>query len=160
MNERDLNAIPDSLGLPTWLSGKELACQCRRCGFSHWVGKTPSWIRKWQPTLVFLPGKFQGQRSLVGYSLRGCKELDMIERLNTHPPLFSSQGPDLHLLLIPVFTFIIKLRRQPWTSLPWANLFSAHNQPSCSCQSHRSVTYMYTCCYHDENICYRLKQVG
>ena len=28
-----------------------------------WVRKIP-WRRKWQPTLVFLPGKFQRQRSL------------------------------------------------------------------------------------------------
>ena len=28
-----------------------------------------SWSRKWQPTPVFLPGKFHGQRSLAGYSL-------------------------------------------------------------------------------------------
>ena len=33
--------------------------------------------KKWQPTLVFLPGKFHGQRSLVGYSPWGFKELDM-----------------------------------------------------------------------------------
>ena len=26
------------------------------------------WRRKWQPTPVFLPGEFHGQRSLVGYS--------------------------------------------------------------------------------------------
>ena len=26
------------------------------------------WIRKWQPTPVFLPGKFHGQKSLMGYS--------------------------------------------------------------------------------------------
>ena len=26
------------------------------------------WRRKWQPTPVFLPGKFYGQRSLAGYS--------------------------------------------------------------------------------------------
>ena len=25
------------------------------------------WSRKWHPTPVFLPGKFHGQRSLVGY---------------------------------------------------------------------------------------------
>ena len=53
-----------------WLSGKESTCQCRRLkrsGFNHWVGKIP-WSRKWQPTLVFLPGKSHGQRSLVGYS--------------------------------------------------------------------------------------------
>ena len=29
------------------------------------------------PTPVFLRGKFHGQRSLVGYSLWGCKESDM-----------------------------------------------------------------------------------
>ena len=27
------------------------------------------WRRKCQPTPIFLPGKFHGQRSLVGYSL-------------------------------------------------------------------------------------------
>ena len=31
------------------------------------------------PTLVFLPGKFHGQRSLAGYSLKGHKESDMTE---------------------------------------------------------------------------------
>ena len=38
------------------------------------------WRRKWQPTPVFLPGKSHGQRSLVGYSPRGRKELDITER--------------------------------------------------------------------------------
>ena len=38
----------------------------KRGGFDPWVGKIP-WSRKWQPTLVFLPGKFHGQRDLVGY---------------------------------------------------------------------------------------------
>ena len=45
-----------------------------------WVGKIP-WRRKWQPTPVFLPGKSHGQRSLVGCSPRGHKELDTTERL-------------------------------------------------------------------------------
>ena len=44
--------------------------------------------RKWQPTPVFLPGKFRGQRNLAGYSPLGCKELDMTEhgcvRSHTH----------------------------------------------------------------------------
>ena len=35
--------------------------------------------RKLQPISVFLPGKFHGQRSLVGYSPWGCKESDMTE---------------------------------------------------------------------------------
>ena len=34
--------------------------------------------RAWQPS-VFLPGEFHGQRSLVGYSLQSCKELDTAE---------------------------------------------------------------------------------
>ena len=36
---------------------------------------------EWLPTLVFLPGKFHGQRSLVGYSPWSHKELDTTERL-------------------------------------------------------------------------------
>ena len=40
------------------------------------VWKIP-WRRKWQPTPVFLPENPQGQRSLVGYSPGGCKQLDM-----------------------------------------------------------------------------------
>ena len=32
-----------------------------------------------QHTPVFLPGKSQGQRSLVGYSTWGCKESDVTE---------------------------------------------------------------------------------
>ena len=39
------------------------------------------WSRKWQPTSVFLSGKFRGQRRLVGYSPCGHKELDTTERL-------------------------------------------------------------------------------
>ena len=34
-----------------------------------------------QPTPVFLPGEFHGQRSLAGYSPWGHKELDMTEQL-------------------------------------------------------------------------------
>ena len=62
-------------GAPKWLSSKEHACQCRRHGFSCWVRNIP-WRRKWQPTLVFLPGKSCGQRSLMSYSPWGCKESD------------------------------------------------------------------------------------
>ena len=37
------------------------------------------WRRKWQPTLVFLPGESHGQRSLVGCSLWGRTESDTTE---------------------------------------------------------------------------------
>ena len=64
--------------LPRWYSGNESTCQCRRCQFDPWVGKIP-WRRKWQPTPVFLPGKFYGHRRLMGYSPWGGKELKMTE---------------------------------------------------------------------------------
>ena len=73
-------------GLPRWLSGKEPTCQCRtskRCGFDPWVGKI-SWSRKKQPNPVFLPGKFHGQRSLVGPNPWDCKESDTTKQLSTH----------------------------------------------------------------------------
>ena len=52
--------------------------QCGRTEFNPWVRKIP-WIRKWQPTPVYLPGECHGLRSLVGYSPWGCKELDTTE---------------------------------------------------------------------------------
>ena len=69
-----------------WCSGKESACPCRRCkrlGFDPWVRKIP-WRRKWQPISAFLPEKSHGHRSLVGYSPKGYKELNMTEHTNTH----------------------------------------------------------------------------
>ena len=42
------------------------------------VWKLP-WRREWQPTQVFLPGEFCGQRSLAGYSPWGHKELHTTE---------------------------------------------------------------------------------
>ena len=79
------------MGFPGGTSGKESVCQGRRCkrhSFDPWVGKI--WSRKWQPTLVFLPGKFHGQRSLAGYSPWSYRELNMTEQThkiyikNTH----------------------------------------------------------------------------
>ena len=72
-------------GLPTWLSGKETACQCRRLKFDPRVGKIP-WRRKWQPTPVFSPGKSHGQRNLIGYSSCGCKRVrrDLVTKQQQH----------------------------------------------------------------------------
>ena len=61
-------------GLPTWLSGKEPACQCRRLELDTWVRKILC-RRKWQPTPVLLPGKSHGQRNLAGYSPWGSKRV-------------------------------------------------------------------------------------
>ena len=49
-------------------------------GFDPRVGKMP-WRREWQCTPVFLPGKFHGQRSLIGHSPWNHKELHMTEQL-------------------------------------------------------------------------------
>ena len=60
----------NELSFPGGASGKELACQCRRCKrprFDPWAGKIPC-RKKEQPTPVFLLGKSHGQRSLEGYS--------------------------------------------------------------------------------------------
>ena len=54
-------------GFPGGAVGKSLPANAGDLGFDPWVGKIP-WSRKWKPTPVFLPGKFHGQRSLVGYS--------------------------------------------------------------------------------------------
>ena len=55
--------------------------QCRRSRFNPWFGKI-LWRRQWQPTLVLLPEKSHGRRSLVGCSPWGHKELAMTERLH------------------------------------------------------------------------------
>ena len=74
--------LPYPLGFPGGSDGKESASSAGGPVFDPWVRVIP-WRRTWQPTPVFLPGKSHGQRSLVGYSPWGRKELDMTERL-TH----------------------------------------------------------------------------
>ena len=89
-----------SRAFPGGASGKESTCQCRRCKrhrFDPWVGKIP-WRRKRQPTPVLLTGKFRGQRSLIGYSPWGCKELDMTEQLH----FLSSKKVCFVLLVFPL----------------------------------------------------------
>ena len=77
-------AIP--MGFPGWLRGKRKpSCQyrrCRRCWFHPWV-RTISWMRKWQPIPVFLPGESHGQRNMADYSPQGRTESDMTENAHT-----------------------------------------------------------------------------
>ena len=65
-----LSSCVESQGLPWWLSGKESACQRRRCGLRPWVGKI-LWRRKWQPTPGFLPGKSHGTEQPARLQSRG-----------------------------------------------------------------------------------------
>ena len=71
----DMSNCDKPVALPWWLGGKELAFQCRTHGFDPWAGKNP-WRRKWQPTPVFLLGKFPWQRSPTPFH-GVTKELDM-----------------------------------------------------------------------------------
>ena len=45
------------------------------------LGQEDPLRREWQPAPVFLPGEFQGQRSLVGRSPWGHKDSEVTERL-------------------------------------------------------------------------------
>ena len=54
--------------------------ELKRYGFHPWVRKI-FYRRKWQPTPVFLPGKYNGRRILTGYSAWGRKESDTTEWL-------------------------------------------------------------------------------
>ena len=65
---RHIRTLYFLVGLLKWLSGKESSCQCkslRRRRFNPWVRKIP-WVKKRQPTSIFLPGKSHGQRSWAG----------------------------------------------------------------------------------------------
>ena len=113
-----------------WLHGKKkkkkIYLQCRRWGFNPWVGKI-SWGRKLQPSLVFLSGKFHGQRSLVGYSSWGHRRVKhdlTIEHqhdpfpvwrtLNTFIVCQHKELVDLVLLSLWIkASFQVSFRRQP-----------------------------------------------
>ena len=78
-------------GFPGGLTCKKSTCQCRRCKgykFDPWVGKI-LWRRKWQPPPAFLPGKFYGQKSLVGYSPWSPKESDTTKHTRILIPIWN-----------------------------------------------------------------------
>ena len=56
----------------SWRVGHDWVTSISLFTFMHWR-------RKWQPTPVFLPGEFQGRRSLAGCCLWGRTELDTTE---------------------------------------------------------------------------------
>ena len=85
----DLIILLHISGLSWQLSGKESACQCRRCrGSVPGLGRSAG-EGKWQLTPVSLPGESHGQRNLVG----------------SGPVQFSSVQPLSHVLLLVI----------PWT---------------------------------------------
>ena len=61
-------------------SVKNPACGAGDLGSIPGLREIP-WRGEWQPTPVFLPGGFHGQRSLAGYSARGLNKSDTTEPL-------------------------------------------------------------------------------
>ena len=98
---------------------KESAWQCWRCRrhkFSPWIRKS-LWRRKWQPTPVFLPGEYYGQRSLVGYSSWGYKESERTEQLSMHTCKMNSSSI-IQLPSSQTITFMANCLRDIYTKMP------------------------------------------
>ena len=105
------------LGFPSGSDGKEFACNVRDQGSIPGSGIFPG-EGNGNPTLVFLPGEFHGQRSLVSYSPWSHKELDTTERhsyTHTHTHglqlmfkfcfFFNYRGTHIVISLLPLILY-------------------------------------------------------
>ena len=97
-------------GLPWWLRQVKNLPTLRETQFDPWVGKIP-WRRELHPTPVFLPGECHGQRSLVGCSPRGRKELDTAKWL-THRWIVKQMAYPIRNRYLP--TFLLDFSFQVW----------------------------------------------
>ena len=129
------------LGFPGGTVGKEPTCQCRRREFDLWVRKIP-WRRKQQPTPVFLPGRFQGQRSLASYSPWGHRESDTTERPHVHMLLLAKLRTLWVSPVFPLMFFLLwdttwhLLHVSPQSLLIWDSflLFPSFRRPPQFCR--------------------------
>ena len=64
-------------GFPGGSVGEESAYNAEDPGSVPRSERSPGERMEWQPTPVFLPGEFHGQRSLADYSPWGHEESDM-----------------------------------------------------------------------------------
>ena len=111
-------------GLPSRRYGKESACPCRRykrLKLDTWDRRIP-WRRKWQSTLAFLPGELHGQRSLVGYSPWGLRQLDMTEHVSARVYTHTHTHTHIHTHVLIYWTNIWMNHSKPITI---ANLLSS-----------------------------------
>ena len=85
--------------------------ETQRCRFDPCIRKIP-WRRKWQSAPIFLPGKFHGQKTLVGSSLWDYK-LDTSEHTHTHT--HTHTRTHTHTLVLQLFSVwkdpVLKSRR-------------------------------------------------
>ena len=70
-------------------------------GFDPWSRKIP-WSRKWQPSPVFLSGKSNGQRNLVGYSPSGHRFGHDWSNTHTQKPSCTKLTWVAHLKLLAI----------------------------------------------------------
>ena len=80
--------------------------------------------RKCQPTPVFLPRKFHGQKNLGGYSPWGCKGSDKTEGLSAHTHTcilhmdlyyYSPINANIHFMLKAIsYTFLKLCHKHPY----------------------------------------------
>ena len=121
-----------------------------------WVRKIP-WRRKWQPTPVFLPGKFHRQRSLVGYGPWGHR-VSTTKLLNTHRthkllslPFQFRLSPEPYILFLQGWHSFISLSHRNKTSptlqspfpCPW---FAGTTLPPAVAPRNRDGVIMNLCC--------------
>ena len=76
-----LKLIMTILGFSGGSDGTESACNAEELGLIPGSGRPPR-RREWQPTPVFLPGEFNGQRRLAICSPWGPRESDTTEGLS------------------------------------------------------------------------------
>ena len=86
------------LDLPDGSDGKESACSAGDPGSIPGSGRFSVWRREWQPTPVFLPREFHGQRSLASYCPKRHKELDSTEATE-HKLTLDDNVSKCHLLI-------------------------------------------------------------
>ena len=72
---------------------------------------------KWQPTPILLPGKFHGQRSLVGYIFRGITESDITEIWAQHCEQVMPSSCNPMDCRLPGFSALGISRQEYWSGL-------------------------------------------
>ena len=80
------------------------------------------WSRKWQPTPAFLPGKFHGQKSLVGYSPWGCQRVGhdwVTEYACSVYILLATLKMELVAVVIPSASSHFSVGAQKWCCNKW-----------------------------------------
>ena len=141
--------------LKNLLALQETACNIGDLGSIPEPGSSP-WGRKWQYTLVFLPGKSHRHRSLVGYSPQHCKELDMTEQLNHHP---TNHQIHLKLIFLHIQSFELHFPAKSWFSGCWCCIEYVFFQVTDGCMqgfSARGFSSLEPLCPRGFQPCFRL----